>query len=204
MSHLSIVISKMKKIFLFTVVSLLAFSAAHSQSSIVKFHPIPLINRTLSLGFEQKVSQSGSVQVNVDYATETDFGFKSTWFGIGAEYRIYNLVRALKGIDENAPNGFFVAPTVGIRFFKDIDKDDPDPEFDEKYSFAHVGALAGYQWLPNLNGKKPLAIEGSVGLLGGLMTKGEKIDYEDWALWPRFGIGFVPAINMSVGFAFGK
>jgi hypothetical protein len=194
----------MKKLLILSFVYLLSFSA-FSQSSIVKFQPLPLINSTFSLGFEQKINNSTSIQVNVDYATEKDFGFKSTWFGIGAEYRIYGLIPALKTPNTDAPAGFFVAPTLGLRFFKDVDEEDPDPAFDEKYGFLHIGALAGYQYLPKFkNGKSPLALEASVGLLGGLMTKGEKEDYEDYTLWPRFNVGLVPTFNISVGFAFGK
>jgi len=194
----------MKLILIFLL--LLALSGISiAQSSIVKFNPIPLVNSTLSLGFEQKVAQASSLQFSFDYATEKDFGFKSTWLGIGAEYRIYNLIQALSLQGSEAPAGLFVAPTLGIRFFKDVDENNPDPAFDEKYSFVNVGALAGYQWLPRFkNGKSPLALEASVGLLVGFMTKGEKYDYEDYAIWPRFSVGVVPTFNIGIGFAFGK
>nr|WP_295927763.1 hypothetical protein [uncultured Dyadobacter sp.] len=194
----------MKKVVLLTFLAVCSF-AAYSQTSIVKLQPIPLVNSTLSLGFEQKIARSTSLQLNVDYLREKDFGFKDSWLGIGLEYRIYNLVSALATPETQAPHGFFVAPTLGIRFFKSIDEDDPDSEFTEKYNFANLGALAGYQWLPKLgDGKRPLALEGSVGLLGGFMLKGEKFDYEDYQIWPRFNLGLVPVINVSVGFAFGK
>ncbi len=186
---------------LFTLISL----HAYSQSSIIKFNPIPLVNSTLSLGFEQKIASSSSLQFNFDYMGEKDMGFKDTWLGLGAEYRMYNLISALQTASGEAPDGLFVAPTVGIRFFSSVDKDDPDPEFDEKYSFANAGVLIGYQWLPDLKGgKRPLAIEASVGLLGGFMLKGDRFDYEDFMLWPRFNIGFVPTVNVGIGFAFGK
>lgn len=194
----------MKKLVILSFV-LLGSLTTFAQSSIVKLHPVPLANRTFSIGFEQKVKASSAIQANVDYATESSFGFTSTWFGIGAEYRIYDLVPALKIPGTSAPTGFFVAPTIGMRFFKDVDKDDPDPAFDEKYSFLNLGALAGYQYLPKFKtGKTPLALEASFGLLAGLMTNGEKEDYEDYQLWPRFEVGIVPTFNISVGFAFGK
>lgn len=194
----------MKKVVLLTFLAVCSF-AAYSQTSIVKLQPIPLVNSTLSLGFEQKIASSTSLQLNIDYLREKDFGFKDSWLGIGLEYRMYNLISALATSGTEAPQGFFVAPTLGIRFFKSIDEDDPDSEFTEKYNFANLGALAGYQWLPKLgNGKQPLALEGSVGLLGGFMLKGEKFDYEDYQIWPRFNLGLVPVINVSVGFAFGK
>lgn len=194
----------MKKAILLSFLAMCSF-AGHAQTSIVKLQPLPLVNSTLSLGFEQKVASAASLQLNLDYLGEKDFGFKDSWLGIGLEYRMYNLVSALAAPEAEAPQGFFVAPTLGIRFFKSIDEDDPDSEFTEKYNFANLGAIAGYQWLPDLgNGKRPLALEGSVGLLGGFMLKGEKFDYEDYQIWPRFNLGLVPVINVSVGFAFGK
>ena len=197
---------KMKSITLFISIMLAPF-LSYSQSGIIKFNPVPLAGYapTISLGYEHVLSPKNSIQFNVDYATETDFGFTSTWLGLGAEYRIYNLVPSLNIDESGAPSGLYVAPTAGIRFFKDVDKDDPDPAFDEKYNFANVGALVGYQWLPKFkNGSSPLALEASVGLLGGFMLKDDRFDYEDYMMWPRFSVGFVPAFNIGIGFAFGK
>lgn len=180
--------------------------ASFGQSNIVKFQPVPLVNGILSLGYERKISPSGSLQFNFDYAGERDFGFKDSWVGLGAEYRVYNLIPALKldPVDE-APNGFFVAPTLGLRFFRSIDEEDPDSEFTEKYSFLNLGAIAGYQYLPKFkNGTRPLSLEASVGLVGGLMLNADRFDYEDYQLWPRFNIGLVPVVNVGIGFAFGK
>lgn len=189
------------------ILILTASCFSYSQTGIIKFHPVPLASYapTISLGYEHVLSEKNTIQFNVDYATETDFDFRSTWFGLGAEYRFYNLVPSLNTGDAEAPSGLFVAPTVGIRFFKDIDLVDNDPEFNERYSFANAGALVGYQWLPKMkNGNRPLAVEASVGLLGGFMLNGDSFDYEDYMLWPRFSIGFVPTVNLSIGFAFGK
>ncbi len=180
---------------------------APTQRGIVKFHPVPLLTDvpTISLGYEHVLSEKSTLQFNIDYATETDSDFKSTWFGIGAEYRLYNLIPSLNPSRQIAPSGVFLAPTVGVKFFKDIDKIDNDPEYNERYSFAHAGVLAGYQWLPTLkNGSQPLALEASVGLLEGFMLKGDSFDYEDYVLWPRFSLGLVPTVNVSIGFAFGK
>jgi hypothetical protein len=183
---------------------LISFSVV-AQSNVIKFQPVPLANNTISIGFERKLGEKSSFQLNGDYASESDFGFKSTWSGFSAEYRIFGLISTLNKDGIVAPEGFFVAPTVGLRFFKDVDLDDPDSEYTERYSFLQAGGLVGYQWLPTFkNGSKPLALEVSVGLLGGFMLNGETEDYEDYELSSRFGIGIVPTINIGIGFAFGK
>jgi hypothetical protein len=176
-----------------------------AQSNVIKIQPLALINSTLSVGYEHKLTDSRSFQINADYASETDFGFRSTWLGISAEYRLYGLIDALKTNGQICPEGFFVAPTAGVRFFKDVDLDSPNSSYTERYNFIQLGALAGYQWLPNLkNGKKKLTLEGSVGLLGGFMLTGKASNYSDYALGSRFGIGLIPALNISVGYAFGQ
>lgn len=179
--------------------------AVHAQTNVIKIQPLSLINSTLSMGYEHKLSDTRSFQLNADYASETDFGFRSTWLGLSAEYRIYGLIEKLTSNGQVAPEGFFVAPTAGVRFFKDVDLDDPGSQYTERYNFIQLGALAGYQWLPTMkNGKKPLALEGSLGLLGGFMLTGNADDYSDYALGSRFGIGVVPVLNISVGYAFGQ
>ena len=194
------------KNFQILIVLLLPLSVL-GQTGIIKFQPLPLASSvpTISLGYEHVISEKGTLQLNIDYASESFMGFKSTWTGLGVEYRIYNLIPSLNTDNGGAPSGLFIAPTVGIRFFKDVDTEDKDPEFEEKYSFGNAGALIGYQWIPTLkNGKKLIALEASVGLLGGFMLKGDSFDYEDYAVWPRFNIGFIPTANIGIGVAFGK
>lgn len=193
------------KIYLLLLAILGMTLSGYAQSNVIKIQPLELVNSTLSVGYEHKLSDTRSFQINADYAGETSFGFRSTWLGMGAEYRIYGLIDALKTKGQVCPEGFFVAPTVGVRFFKDVDLDDPRSIYTERYTFIQLGALGGYQWIPKLkNDKRPLTLEGSIGLLGGVMLSGRADDYSDYALGSRFGIGIVPAINISVGYAFGN
>lgn len=188
---------------LVSIICLMISFSVQAQSNVVKFYPSALTDNIFSVGFEHKLSGNSSIQLNFDYASETDVGFKSRWSGFSGEYRIYGLIPAVNEI--KVPEGFFVAPTVALRFFKDIDLDDPGSEYTEHYNFVQAGASAGYQWLPQFkNGKKPLALEASVGLLAGFMVKGDSEDFEDYTLGQRFKTGLVPTFNVGVGFAFGK
>lgn len=146
-----------------------SFGSTGTPQSIIKYAPLS------SFGYERVLANNHSIYGGISLYS---LGFGVTAIGLKAEYRFYGLI---KDSPKQAPEGFWVAPTVLVWHVSD--------RFDETESIflTQLGAIAGYQWIFN----KKISLEPALGL--SLTAVGSGSD-------SILGAGFVPLFAFRVGY----
>ncbi|GAB4025626.1 OmpA family protein [Spirosoma koreense] len=137
--------------------------------SIIKYAPLT------NFGYERVLANNHSIYAGLSLYS---LGFGVSAIGLKAEYRFYGLI---KDSPKQAPEGFWVAPTV--LFWHVSDRFDVT----DNLFLTQIGGIAGYQWIFN----RKISLEPALGL--SLTAVGSGSDY-------ALGAGFVPLFALRVGY----
>lgn len=146
-----------------------------SPQSIIKYAPLS------SFGYEKVLANNRSIYAGLSLYSVNTYFTRVTAIGLKGEYRFYGLA---KSSPKQAPEGFWVAPTV---LLWNVSARDIDDGFSESAFVAQIGGITGYQWVFN----KKISLEPALGLsLTAVGTGTESI----------LGAGIVPLFAVRVGY----
>ena len=121
----------------FVFVMLAQINQTQAQDNVLKVNPLALIKLDAEVYFERVIGDRTSAVVGASLGTASIEEVKHNNISLLGEYRIYFDIGS---IQSDAPAGIYAAPFTRIRYSKSPNGD---------FSFASIGAIAGYQYLIN-------------------------------------------------------
>ncbi len=177
----------MKKVFLSAALMCITIlsMAQEERQNVVKLNPLGIIFGSANVAYERAIGEKSSVVIAPSFGGFKLGGVKYSSFGLGAEYRYY------LG-QSSAPKNLYVSPGVGYSGGKV--KWEGFNEEDTKFGSFNLKAVIGNQW-----------IWGSgftLDLNGGISYW--KFNYKDdeSSSFALKGSGILPALGLSIGYAF--
>ncbi len=98
---------------LLVIIAMACSESCTAQSqTVIKMDVVSLFKKGVQISYEKVLNESRSIQISAAFSSQSDFLNKTQAFGVSPEYRFY------MSNWEEAPNGFFVAPTIAYAYVR--------------------------------------------------------------------------------------
>lgn len=184
---------------LFIALTCLMTSSLFAQDNVVKLNPLGALFGSINAGFEHKLNDNHSAQLNVNFISRTVdvifFKYKFSGFGVAPEYRFH------LGDHEN-PFKLYAGPVVNVNFL--TSKVDGEDVGSSKTTYTAIGGggQIGYEWLIG----SAFVIDVNAGAVYQSVsssTEAESSDGETLDIDFNLAVsGIFPRITAAIGIAF--